>query len=61
MDRILQKIREKANEILRSERDEDFVVEDMAGGNVDDAYEFGLREGEILYARELLTLVEQEG
>ena len=34
--------------------DEDLVVFDYAGSNVDDAYEGGLRAGRTLLARELL-------
>lgn len=31
------------------------IVDDFAGGNVDDAYEGGCRDGEISLARELLV------
>lgn len=34
--------------------EEDFEVDDYAGGNVDDAYDFGRRDGVIALARELL-------
>ena len=34
--------------------DEDFVVDDYAGGNVDDAYSGGNRDGEVELARSLL-------
>lgn len=34
--------------------DNEFVVDDYAGGNVDDAYGVGVGDGEILFARNLL-------
>lgn len=34
--------------------DEDFIADDYAGGNQDDAFYGGQRSGEILLARELL-------
>lgn len=34
--------------------DEDAMVDDFAGGNIDDAYAGGMDSGEILFARELL-------
>ena len=34
---------------------EDFVVYDYSGSNVDDAYEAGVDDGEIQLAREILT------
>jgi hypothetical protein len=33
----------------------DVVVDDFAGGNVDDAYDGGFRSGEILLARDILN------
>lgn len=32
---------------------EDFMVDDYAGGNIDDAYSIGADDGEILMAREI--------
>lgn len=34
--------------------DEDFMIDDYAGGNIDDAYYGGSADGETLLARELL-------
>lgn len=34
--------------------DEDFMVNDYAGGNIDDAYELGVNAGEVIFARELV-------
>lgn len=39
----------------RLDEDSDAIVDDFAGGNVDDAYWGGLDAGEILMAREVLT------
>lgn len=36
------------------DEDEDFCVDDYAGGNVDDAFEGGVRAGEIQLARDIL-------
>lgn len=36
------------------EDNKDFVVDDYAGGNIDDAYDMGSRAGEVRLARELL-------
>lgn len=33
---------------------DDFMVDDYAGGNIDDAYSLGIDHGEVLFARELL-------
>lgn len=35
--------------------DEEFMVDDYAGGNEDDAYYGGQRDGEIALARKILT------
>lgn len=34
---------------------EDVVIDDFAGGNVDDAFDGGMRAGETYLAREILT------
>ncbi len=39
---------------------EDFCVDDYAGGNVDDAYSNGVSAGETLLARTLLQLFFEE-
>ena len=43
--------------------DNDFMIDDYAGGNVDDAYYGGSNDGETLLARELLVLLfgEEKG
>lgn len=37
------------------DEDEDVVIDDFAGGNVDDAYNIGRSDGEIYLAREILA------
>lgn len=54
---IGQMIREAAAKRASSDT-EDFMVDDFAGGNVDDAYEMGLSDGEIAFARALLAELE---
>ena len=36
---------------------EDFMVDDYAGGNIDDAYSLGERAGEVLLARDILGML----
>lgn len=38
----------------RQEEDDAICVDDFAGGNVDDAYEHGLLDGEVEMARDIL-------
>lgn len=40
------------------EDDPDSIVDDFAGGNVDDAYDGGFRAGQTILAREILDLWE---
>ena len=40
--------------------DDPFVIDDYAGGNVDDAYYAGTRDGERMLARELLKQFGQD-
>jgi hypothetical protein len=37
---------------------EDFNACDYSGGNFDDAHSQGMRDGEILFARDLMTILE---
>jgi len=46
---------EKLAEKTIAADNEDFCVEDYAGGNIDDAYSLGVNAGEALLARALLT------
>ena len=38
---------------------EEFMVDDYAGGNIDDAYEIGFKDGRVDLARELLGLLPE--
>lgn len=40
--------------------DEDFMVHDYAGGNIDDAYYGGYSDGESELARLLLSMIKEE-
>lgn len=57
-------IKEKLLEIAKDEGwyndSEDFNVDDYAGGNIDDAYCGGFRDGQINLARELLELLKND-
>lgn len=59
MEKLLQLIRSTAAETARSD-DEDFMVQDYAGGNIDDAYEMGVDDGGIQFARTLLSMLGSE-
>jgi hypothetical protein len=54
--KLLAAIEAKANENAEIDRD-DFAPDDIAAGNIDDAYYGGSNDGEILFARELLRIV----
>jgi len=53
MKKMLEEI--SARECWDDSDDSDFIVDDYAGGNVDDAYSGGYSSGYIQLARELLT------
>ncbi len=38
---------------------EDFNIYDYCGGNYDDAYEIGMRDGEIFFASALLSIINE--
>ena len=58
-DKFIAKLKYIAEEETISDRD-DFVADDYAGGNIDDAFQSGCREGEIFLAREVLTHLKIE-
>lgn len=51
----IDKLIEAAQRETWDEGDDDSVIDDFAGGNVDDAYQGGERAGETNLAREILT------
>jgi hypothetical protein len=53
---MVEMIREIAAKTARYDA-EDFMIDDYAGGNIDDAFRMGQEDGEILFARRLLTLI----
>ena len=55
VEKLKVKLEEKAKERTWADQfGEDTIIDDFAGGNVDDAYYGGARDGEIEYARRLL-------
>jgi len=52
-EEMIEKLKKIARRTAWSD-EEDFVVDDYAGGNVDDAYSGGERDGEIQLARVIL-------
>lgn len=57
MEELLQKIKDTASKSARC--DEDYNAFEDSDGNFDDAYSNGLEDGEILFARELLDIVNK--
>ena len=56
LDELIATVEKKAEETAWCD-DEEFMVDDYAGGNMDDAYQGGIRDGEIVAAREFLELL----
>lgn len=59
---FLERLRKIANAEGWSDKmgeDPGCIIDDFAGGNVDDAYYGGTRDGEILLARDILALLDQ--
>ena len=54
IEQLVDKLREIALQEAWDD-DPDFMVDDYAGGNEDDAFYGGQRSGEIILARQLLT------
>lgn len=59
MDKLIKMIRKVASQEVCADED-DFMVDDYAGGNIDDAYSLGTDHGEVYFARQLLELIEAE-
>ena len=57
IEEMIKRIKAKANEEARIDI-VDFNIDGYAGGNIDDAYGMGCDDGEILFARELLAMIE---
>lgn len=57
IEEMIKKIKEKAEKTACTDND-DFNIDGYAGGNIDDAYSLGCDDGEILFARELLEMIE---
>lgn len=56
LDTLVQTISRLADKRIPAD-DADFMVYDYAGSNVDDAYEQGERAGGVLFARELMKII----
>lgn len=57
VDKLRLILQESATLNSRLDKDE-FNLAEEVGGNLDDAFELGMIEGEIDYARELLEILE---
>jgi len=57
---VLALIKITAAEECVSDSD-DFMVDDYAGGNIDDAFHLGVACGRIDFARDVLQVIEAEG
>lgn len=59
---FLEQLRNIANAKSWSDKmleDPSCLIDDFAGGNIDDAYYGGTRDGEIQLARDILALLDQ--
>lgn len=54
MTTLIEQILYSAAQALRSELDDEFNPADWSGGNFDDAFEMGVDEGEVVFARYLV-------
>ena len=59
MHELLERLKELAACEANCDR-EDFMVNDDAGGNMDDAYQIGYDDGQIHLAKSLLSLLEEK-
>jgi hypothetical protein len=59
LDKLMDHIREVAEKNCWAD-DQEFMVYNYCGGNMDDAYESGMEAGEVLFARRLQKLIEGE-
>lgn len=57
-ERLVAYIKKTAEKPCKCDK-ADFDVYDYSGGNFDDAYEIGLNDGEISYARIILKAAEE--
>lgn len=61
MDKIIERIREKAKEEISHNGDDPMCsIYDLCGGNYDDAYYVGRDDGAIYFARELSNLLDKQ-
>jgi hypothetical protein len=55
-ERLIEKLKDLARgECFYDDPDPDVIVDDYAGGNIDDAFACGERAGEIVLARDILS------
>ena len=59
-EQLITRLKELAGRKCFHDEDDDAVVEDYAGGNVDDAFDLGERAGETMLARDVLTALNIE-
>lgn len=58
MEELINRLEELAAKKAWGDDDETLVVDDYAGGNIDDAFEGGFNAGRIDLARELLAVLK---
>jgi hypothetical protein len=57
LEKLIETGKRKTGPEAAVEAGEDYIAEDYSGGNFDDAYSNGVRDGETEGARELLALI----
>jgi hypothetical protein len=54
-EQMIARLKELArSNCFHDDKDEDVIVDDYAGGNIDDAFDLGERAGETMLARDVL-------
>ncbi len=58
LSKLLAAIEAKATKEGGPMEEELAVIDDWAGGNIDDAYQIGVTDGEISFARDLMEILK---
>jgi hypothetical protein len=58
-EQLIERLKKLASsECFYDDEDEDKIIDDYAGGNVDDAFQVGEHAGQVVLAREMLSALK---
>ena len=57
LDKIIVRLKSESGTVKMYE--DDFCADDYAGGNIDDAWQYGANDGSMFLANELLEMIEE--